>query len=95
MALNLEEDNVGAAIFADPETFGRVAKFDGPGALPRCRSAMRCSDASSTRSARPIDGLGRHQVGSTAPYRTESPWHRPAPVRSKSRCRPASRRSTR
>ena len=52
LAFNLEEDNVGVALFGAVGARSRRAiRCGAPGRSPRCPSARRCSAASSTRSA--------------------------------------------
>ena len=52
LAFNLEEDNVGVALFGDVgQDQGGRSRCAAPARSPRSRSARRCSAASSTRSA--------------------------------------------
>src|ERR1051325_6509120 len=86
LALNLEEDNIGAAIFG-----GHPAAR---AACSKCQSAPPWSAVWSTRSAARWTGSAR----SIPPRRAKSKSSRRASSsasRRRSRCRPASRRSTR
>ena len=51
LAFNLEEDNVGVALFGDWDKIKEGEPVRRTGRSRRCRSARRCSAASSTRSA--------------------------------------------
>jgi F-type H+-transporting ATPase subunit alpha len=59
MVLNLEEDNVGAALFGEAQAIGEGDEVRRTAASPRCQSGRSCAVASSTRSASPSTARAR------------------------------------
>jgi hypothetical protein len=96
LALNLEEDNIGAVVMGDWTLFAEEGdRCAARAAFSRCRSARATSAASSIRSATRSTARVRSR-GSRPPGRsTSSPLESSHVSRSVSRCRPGSRRSTR
>ena len=95
LALNLEADNVGAVLFGDwdkiveGDTVKRTGKLleipVGEALLGRIVDPL----------GRPLDGKGDIDTDRDPPGRVQGARRRPAPAGRRSRCRPASRRSTR
>ena len=80
MVLNLEEDNVGAVLFGDPEAVregdevkrtGKIAEVPvGDGMLGRVVNAL----------GQPIDGKGPIKTTRDPPHRDQGPRHHEAPA---------------
>jgi F-type H+-transporting ATPase subunit alpha len=74
VALNLEEDNVGACCSAATARSRKATRCAPPAASSRCRPACRCAAASSTRSAAPSTARARSRSArTTAPDRRSAP----------------------
>ena len=65
MALNLEEDNVGAVLFGETTRSRRATRSGAPDGSCRSRSATRSSAGSSTRSASRSTARGRSRQRSS------------------------------
>ena len=96
LAFNLEEDDVGAALFGEWEQVkeGEPVRRTGQ-RRERARSARRCSAASSTRSATRSTGAGPIEATETRPLEFKAPGVIAAPAGEGAARRPASSRSTR
>ena len=94
LALNLEADNVGAALFGDVGAIKKARSSSARTASWTCRWARRSSDAWSTRSAFRSMARVRSRRRTSAASRSRRRASSPASP-SRSRSRPASRRSTR
>ena len=81
LAFNLEEDNVGVALFgAVGARSRRATPCAAPARSPRCRSARRCSAASSTRSATRSTARARSTSTERRPLECKAPGVDPAPA---------------
>ena len=73
LALNLEEDNVGVALFGDWFKVKEGQPVRRTGRVARCRSARRCSAGSSTRSATRSTATARSPPTETRPIEFKAP----------------------
>jgi F0F1-type ATP synthase delta subunit len=94
LALNLDEESIGAVVLGEVDDIEEGRTVGPPARSSRCRSATACSAGWSTPWASPIDGKGPLTNVGSAAWRSRPPasW---AASPCTSRCRPASRRSTR
>ena len=79
LAFNLEEDNVGVALFGQWDKIKEGDPCAAPARSPRSRSARRCSAASSTRSATRSTARAR-STRTSAPARVEGAGRDRAPA---------------
>ena len=92
LALNLDEDSIGAVVLGDSRASRRARPSRPPAASCRCPSATPCSAGSSTPSASRSTARARPRRRSRAGWRSRPPAWAASPCTS--RCRPASRPST-